>query len=85
MMVDVQSSSAQSIITSAPKCPKYLHYKDRSTEEEHSLTGKKNARASSVWQKKKKVNEMNFTHLFRKPWCHEWHLKCIAVRVQCIE
>lgn len=28
---------------------------------------------------------MNFTHLFRKPWRHEWHLKCIAVRVQCIE
>lgn len=21
-------------------------------------------------------------YLFRKPWRHEWHLKCIAVRVQ---
>lgn len=25
------------------------------------------------------------THLFRKPWSNKGHLKCIAVRMQCIE
>lgn len=31
------------------------------------------------------LNQKDEGYLFREPGCDEWHLKCIAVRVQSVE